>query len=696
MMIRKEPGDTDMNQQQTTMPGLSGDGRAPSPPRTNAGRISIGGRILILVLIGLLAFGGAVAIHFIGDNAGQQAAARRSTFRDLDLMIKETERTLVELRLAKASHAQERQAAVTRFQDLSQSTTAFLDAIAGLGEDAGLTTTMAPILNSLRGGVQSLSDQMTAYVAATDTVGLGEDEGLRGALKAPIDAIETELTQWPDVGPIVGKLSVVKRFEQAFLVTPNDETLGHLRKAANEFDFSLMGGPFDGDTSTRLSTAVTTYVKTLRSYIEAVNARVAASSAMDETFVQVGESLHVLTTLSDRESGVAQATYEETRRDILRFLAIGGGILLAIFIATSLVVARSIYKPIGRVEAAMRALAGGAQVAEIPGLGRRDEIGRMAEAIAVFKHNAGEVARLQIEQRRQEEEAERKRRADLLALADAFEHSVRAMARDLGAAARAINDEGKRMVTDAHQTRAVGERVSALIAGAAATMGEVVTQAEGLTRTASQVRAHLAESESVIDQALSGARDSNARVVALSEAAERIGQVVDLITAVAAQTNLLALNATIEAARAGEAGKGFAVVAGEVKDLASQTNRATEEIAAQVQGIRQEIERTVEGIATVAGQVTRVHDITEALSHAMGDQEAAMGGIGAALDGAAANMETVTGNLENMGGSMVRSATSAEEVSDTAGRLDGQTATLERELDAFLARIREEDGKAVA
>jgi methyl-accepting chemotaxis protein len=104
----------------------------------------------------------------------------------------------------------------------------------------------------------------------------------------------------------------------------------------------------------------------------------------------------------------------------------------------------------------------------------------------------------------------------------------------------------------------------------------------------------------------------------------------------------------------------------------------------------------VEGIATVAGQVTRVHDITEALSHAMGDQEAAMGGIGAALDGAAANMETVTGNLENMGGSMVRSATSAEEVSDTAGRLDGQTATLERELDAFLARIREEDDKAVA
>ncbi|MCF8499836.1 MAG: HAMP domain-containing protein [Rhodospirillum sp.] len=672
-------------------PGLewtSGTGETVLARLRRIGQVPIGVRIVVLVLIGLLAFGGSVAIHFISDNAGQTAAERRGVFRNLDLMIKQTELNLVDLRLARVSHAQDREDAVGRFDDLITGTRSYLDIIEGLSEEAGLGGAMTEPLSHLRQVTATLSARMADYVATANQVGLSDDEGLRATLKGILREVEQELSLWPNVGQIVGKLSGMQRFEQAFLVNPGEETMGRLRKSATEFDFVLLDGPFDPDTGARMSTAVSTYVKSLKGYIEAVNAKSAASDGVDESFAAFAASLRSLADLSDQELVIAEGSYEEVRANMLLFLYLGGGLLLALLIGTSFLVARSIYLPIGRIETAMRTLAEGARDVDVPGLGRRDEIGRMAEAIAVFKRNAAEVERLQADRIRQEEISERERRQALLQLADDFERSVRGMARDLGEAASLIDQKGKRMVDDAHQTHSVGEGVSRLIAEAAATMGEVVRNADSLARTAGRVREHLAESEAVIDRALTGARDSNSRVTALSAAAERIGQIVDLITAIAAQTNLLALNATIEAARAGAAGKGFAVVAGEVKTLAAQTNRATEEIANQVQGIRAEIGRTVEGIAAVAEEVTRAHGITEALSDAMGSQEEAMGGISRALDGAASKMETVTGNLEDMGGSMARSAGSAEEVGEAADRLSDQTARLERELDAFLGHMR--------
>ncbi|MBK1663090.1 chemotaxis protein [Rhodospirillum rubrum] len=676
----------------------------PSPSAASSGRgrflarlnrsplagfsIPIGARMVILVLLGLLAFGGAVAIHFVSEAASREIEDRRAVLRDIDLGVKDIALNVAGLRLAHQSYATERAPAVARFRALAEAARGDLGRVGVLAAAAGIGEAGKPTLDRLMTGAAALEAKMATAAAAQETLGVGEGEGLRGHLSGVIAGIEGELAQWPNVGQIAAKLAQVKRFEQGFLIAPGPDALGRLRKAANEFDFALMGGPFDGDTAVRLSSAVGAYTKGLTGYIAAVETSKAAGATLTAALDAFERDLAEIVALADQETTLARQRFVETRAHMLTLLSWGGGGLLVLFVLASALVGQSIYRPLGRIERTMLALAAGESDVEVPGLGRRDEIGRMAEAVAVFKRNAAEVDRLHAERRREGEEAERRRRAALLDLADGFERSVRHLATDLDRAAHLITDKGRRMADEAGETDEAGRGVADLIAAAAQTLAEVVTSAHELVRSAGLARDHLAQSQSAITGALAETTEAESRVAALSAAAERIGQVVDLITSVAAQTNLLALNATIEAARAGAAGKGFAVVAGEVKTLAQQTNRATEEIAGHVEDIRQAIAGTVEGIGHISSEVGRVSGLTEALSAAVGAQEVAIGGIGRALDGTAATMTTVTGNLERMGAVMARSARSALELRETAEGLADQSAGLERELDGFLERIR--------
>ncbi len=660
----------------------------------HAGQIPIIARIVLLVALGVLAFAGAVAIHFISERASQHAADRRTQLREISVLAKEIELNLAAMRLAFVSYPTERDASMERFRDLAQSTEAFVETLQYQADDAGMGVEAESATAMLKDLVGDFVPAMTTAVESINAVGLTDGEGMRAQLKGIIEDIETELSAWPNVGQLTGKLSQVKRYEQAFLVQPTDSNMGRLRKAANEFDFALMGGPFDPDTSGRLSKGVADYVKFLRTYISAVEQKVASAEALTATLDSFASVVNDTVALADYHHRLAQSEYAAVRDSMLALLYWGGGGLLAVFILFSLLVARSIYRPIGAIEGAMHALAEGRRDVEVPGLGRRDEIGRMANAIAVFKQNAAQVETLQADRIRDEKEAVRQRRRALMEMADAFESSVRHLAQDLDAAARSINEMGHRMSRDAQATHMVGDQVAARIAEAARTMGEVVDSSNALARSAGLVRERLSESEHVIDSALAGAKGATQRVSSLSEAAGRIGEVVELITAIAAQTNLLALNATIEAARAGEAGKGFAVVAGEVKTLAQQTNRATEEIGNHVADIRDEIARTVDSINLVSEEVTRAHNITQQLNDAMSEQESSMTGISQAVDGAALTMGTVTENLEEMSSAMEASARSAEAVEGTAERLATQSSALEQELEGFLESVRSGESKS--
>src|SRR5581483_1827101 len=276
---------------------------------------------------------------------------------------------------------------------------------------------------------------------------------------------------------------------------------------------------------------------------------------------------------------------DSTRSTIYLTLAISG-IGLVLGIAAALFVARvGISKPIATINAAMQKLAGGEKTIDVPGLDRGDEVGEMAKTVQVFKESMIESDRLRAEQEIAKKRSEEERRKAMLDLADRLEKGVGGVVASVSAAATELQSTAQSMSATAEQTSRQAAAVAVASDETTQNVQTVASATEELSASIGEINGQVVESTRIVQEAVNQSNDTNAKVKGLADAAQKIGEVVRLISDIAGQTNLLALNATIEAARAGEAGKGFAVVASEVKALASQTGRATEEIAAQVQAI---------------------------------------------------------------------------------------------------------------
>jgi methyl-accepting chemotaxis protein len=367
---------------------------------------------------------------------------------------------------------------------------------------------------------------------------------------------------------------------------------------------------------------------------------------------------------------------------------IGFALTILLGLGSAFALYRGIVVPVTSLTRAMTKLADDDTSVDVPGLRRGDEIGAMARAVEIFKGNALERQRLEGEKASLEAAAQAEKKRAMQELAGSFEAKVGSLVHQLSRAARDMEETARSMSANAEQTNQQSSMVAAAAEQTSANVQAVATATEELSVSASEIGSQVTQSSNIASKAVGDAKRTNDKVQGLAEGAGKIGAVVKLISDIAAQTNLLALNATIEAARAGEAGRGFAVVASEVKELASQTSRATEEIASQIGEIQTFTAEMVDAMETIGGTIGDMHRIATGVAAAVQQQQAATGEIARNVNEAARGTQGVTDNISQVREAATQTGSSASHVLGAAGGLAKDAEALTREVREFLDGIR--------
>ncbi len=367
---------------------------------------------------------------------------------------------------------------------------------------------------------------------------------------------------------------------------------------------------------------------------------------------------------------------------VIAVLAVLFGALAAFFIGQ--LVTRTLSDVVSR----MTGLAEGDLDTPIDGAERRDELGDMARALLVFQDNGREKLRLQADQDEQTRRLEEEKRRSMHAMADAFEADVKGVVSAVSSAAEQMVGLSKMLSEAAGRA---GERSTAVAAASeeASTNVETVAAAsEQMTNSIAEVSQRIGDTASMTDEAARGAEHTTATVAELSTSAQTIGDVISMISDIAEQTNLLALNATIEAARAGEAGKGFAVVASEVKSLANQTAKATEEISAQITGMQENTNAVVDSIDKIGTMIQDLNGTSSSIAAAVEEQHSATEEIARNTQQAADGTREVSSNITQVSTAVQETGQAAEEVLAASSQLAKEAERLRDNVADFLSNVR--------
>ena len=381
--------------------------------------------------------------------------------------------------------------------------------------------------------------------------------------------------------------------------------------------------------------------------------------------------------------------YEAAAASSQRNLILGTVAILAGAIVLAFLLGRGLSRPLAAITAVMNRLSGGEIDVTIPGSERRDELGTMAGAVDVFRRSMIESRSMREAQEATKQQTELEKKALQRRMADRFEADVKSV---VAAVAQATTDMQRVAGEIATSVNGTSQRAAAAAAAsdeASGSVNAVAAATEELASSVAEIGRQVTHSSQVAENAVVKAGQTTEMVSSLASAAEKIGDVLRLIGAIASQTNLLALNATIEAARAGEAGRGFAVVASEVKGLASQTAKATEEIAGQVAAIQSATGDCVTAIGGISDTIREISGIATTIAAAVEEQDSATREIARSVQQAATGTGEVSLNVTGASQSADQSRALADNVAAASSQLSQQADALYKSVDTFLAGLRD-------
>ncbi len=542
------------------------------------------------------------------------------------------------------------------------------------------------LVETMRQYFDAYVGQFQEVVKVRQEIGLTQDEGLRGRLRKAVHDAEEEIKNMND--PVLeAALLTMRRAEKDFLLRLDRKYIDRLKSAFAAFEQAAQARIDDEDDLEYVGDMTQMYVIGFDKMSQRLLDEILSRKELSALYAEVEPLLAELD--SHARNGFDSASQElatKTHSIFLIVLAITAAVTVFV-VLLGFMVGRGLSGPIRAMTGAMMALAKGDNEVEVPAQDYGSEIGDMAKAVLVFKENAITAERLKAEQAA-EQQAKEKRAASIEMMVRAFDETANQKLEQVADAASQLTETATAMSGAAQSTSERSIGVEAAAGQASSNVQTMASSAEELSSSIAEITQQINRATVTANKAVQEAGESTEAVRALATAASEIGTVVNLIQDIAEQTNLLALNATIEAARAGEAGKGFAVVASEVKNLASQTAKATDEISHKISGVQESTSDTAKKIESVTTVIGEISEVAIGISAAAEQQGSATQEIARGAQHAAQGTAEVTSNIAGVNQAAAETGSAAGQVQSLAEMLSSHAALLKDEVQRFLNDVK--------